>query len=171
MVSWVQPVSEGSNKGLLNAKQWWSLYLNQTEKNVLTKIRLKMFDTDARFLNPVFWRCLRQTCKRSSDNFETLRYKKLHRCRCLSKFLVFVHERISRNKDTFLNLVETFIMYVSALASRKGGWCGIRLAFWRDLPTLKPCFSLPFPSETTDTSGKGCFFSSLQRPCESSDFA
>ena len=43
-------------------------------------------------------------------------------------------------------------LYVSALASRKGGWSGIRLAFRRELPTLKLGFSLPFLFlETTDT--------------------
>ena len=52
------------------------------------------------------------------------------------------------------------IHYVCFRARLKNGW-----VVW------DPCFSLPFPSETTDTSGKGCFFSSLQRPCESSDFA
>jgi hypothetical protein len=60
---------------------------------------------------------------------------------------------------------------VSALPSRKGGWSGIRLAFRRELPTLKLGFSLPFLSSLKQRipSGKGCFLLSLQTLCESSE--
>ena len=50
---------------------------------------------------------------------------------------------------------ELFSMYVAALASRKGGWCGIRLAFSARVTHPETWFLPPFFLflETTDTFG------------------
>ena len=43
--------------------------------------------------------------------------------------VLFCFEKISWNKTKPNDVSETFRIYVSTLASRKGGWCGFRLTF------------------------------------------
>ena len=75
-----------------------------------------------------------------------------------------------KQKTFYENLKETFTICFRARL-KKGWWSGIRLAFRRELPTLKLGFSLPFLSSLKQRipSGKGYFLLSLQTLCESSE--
>ena len=91
--------------------------------------------------------------------------------RCVKTFLFLFLRKSQETKTLFTKTGRKHSLYVSALASRKGGWSGIRLAFSARVTHPETWFLPPFflSFETTDTFGKGCFFISLQTLCESSE--
>jgi hypothetical protein len=87
--------------------------------------------------------------------------------------VLFCFEKISWNKTKPNDVSETFRIYVSTLASRKGGWCGFRLAFSARVTHPESGF---LPSLFSFWNN-GCLvqglslplYTSLQTHCESSD--
>ena len=105
---------------------------------VMTKIRPRVCTRQIIFRNPVFGNVSNKmpTFHRQLETRGT----QVHRC--VKTFLFLFLRKSQETKTLFTKTGRKHSLYVSALASRKGGWSGIRLAFRRELAWGVSCFAM-----------------------------